>query len=252
MDSLLLILVPLFFSTALVYSIAGFGGGSTYLALLVIFGLPYELIPKIALLCNLVVVSGGLYHFHRAGYVSIQRLLPFVIASIPFAYLGGRLPVSKEIFLLLLGITLALAGLRLLLTPKIVRQPSAMTGKKLWSVGLPLGATLGFISGLVGIGGGIFLSPILYFLGWGHARHIAAAASFFIFVNSLFGLWGQLAKGSTFVAGSEWLLPLALAVFLGGQIGSRLSVGKISLGKLQKVTAALILVVAGRIFWTFL
>ena len=248
MDPLLLTLVPLFFLTALVYASAGFGGGSTYLALLVLFNLPYYTIPQIALICNIVVVTGGLYHYIKAKHLKLNRILPFVVTSIPLAYLGGTLPMSKKWFLLILGISLAVAGARLLFWSKPSSARKEISQKTAWGIGLPLGGLLGFVSGLVGIGGGIFLAPLLYFLKWGNPRQIAASASFFIFVNSLFGLWGQWTKSGLSIEG-QWLIPLILAVFLGGQIGNRLSVGWLPLKGIQRVTASLILIVSIRIFW---
>lgn len=242
----LITMIPLFFLTAMIYSSVGFAGGSTYLALLFLFSFPYYQIPQIALILNLVVVSGGLYHYIKAGHLSFKKTLPFIVTSIPLAYLGGRIPVGKTLFLVLLGISLTAAGVRLLFTNSL-DNPVAVKMNRLQTV-LPLflGAIFGFVSGLVGIGGGIFLAPILYLLRWDNGRSIAATSCFFIFVNSLSGLIGQWGKAGTY--GSIPLL-LILAVFLGGQIGSRLSIGSLSLNTLQRTTAVLILIVAGRIFW---
>lgn len=244
-------LIPLFFVTALIYSSVGFGGGSTYLALLVLFNFPYESMPKVALLCNLVVVSGGLYHYVKNRHLSIHLILPFIVTSIPFAYLGGKTPIQKPTFLLLLAISLVATGLRLLFTDQSSPAETQLSSKKMWMAGLPLGAFLGFFSGSVGIGGGIFLAPILYFLGWGNAREIAAGSCFFIFVNSLSGLLGQLNKGNLAIE-NELIFPLIFTVFIGGQIGSKLSVGRIPLMSLQRITAVLILFVSAKMLWRFL
>lgn len=244
-------IVPLFFLTALVYASVGFGGGSTYLALLVLFSFPYLSVPKVALLCNLIVVTSGVYHHTRAGNLSIGRILPFVVTSIPFAYWGGTIPIEQRVFLLLLGFSLAVAGLRLLFGENRAAIRKEVSRGVAWSIGLPLGALLGFLSGLVGIGGGIFLGPILYLLGWGDGRQIAASTSLFIFANSLFGLWGQFQK-DPFTVGSGVILPLGIAVLLGGQIGSRWSVGRIPPVVLQRMTALLVLFVSGRILWGLL
>ncbi len=244
-------LIPLFFLTALVYSTAGFGGGSSYLALLALFSFPYESMPKVALLCNLVVVSGGFLVFYRAGHFSPRKVLPFVLTSIPAAYLGGSIPLNKTVFSWLLAISLAVAGLRMLLSEESFVVKKSVSWKEAWLVGLPVGAGLGVLSGLVGIGGGIFLAPVLYFLGWANAKEVSAAASFFILVNSLAGLLGQVSK-SAWTFEWTWMIPLALAVFLGGQIGSRWGAGKISKLALQRVTAALILSISGRLLWGLL
>jgi uncharacterized membrane protein YfcA len=149
-------IAPLFFLTALVYATVGFGGGSTYLALLVLFNLPYESMPRVSLLCNVIVVCGGLYHYIRGGHFSIRHVLPFVVSSVPMAYLAGRIPIEKELFLALLAVSLGIAGLRLLWIQKSSAPREKISWQTAWFVGLPLGGVLGFVSGLVGIGGGIF------------------------------------------------------------------------------------------------
>lgn len=241
-------LLPLFACTAALYASVGFGGGSMYTALLVLFHVPLLLIPKISLVCNLLVVTGGLYQYIRAQQLSLSLVLPFVVTSIPCAYIGGRLPIAKETFLILLGVSLGAAGLRMFCAPSLVARSTQITPRTAWMIGLPAGALLGLLSGMVGLGGGIFLAPLLYFLGWGTPRQIAASSSFFIGVNSLAGLWGQTHKETAVVAWSI-LLPLCIAVLCGGQIGSRLSVGTLSAKHLQRITAAVVLFVAFRIFW---
>lgn len=242
------ILLPLlFFLTALVYSMVGFGGGSTYLALLTLFSFPYESMPKVALLCNLVVVTSGCWLFIREGYLPFRKILPFLLTSIPMAYVGGRIPISKNIFLWLLGISLLTAALRMFIADKSFKAESAnhLPLKKIWMIGLPVGTLLGLVSGLVGIGGGIFLSPLLLLMGWTNAKESAAAASLFIFMNSLSGLAGQWAKGGLTMDLS--VVSLLVAVFLGGQIGSRLGSQKIPKLTLQRITAGLILLVSFQI-----
>jgi uncharacterized protein len=243
-------LAPLFFLTALVYSIAGFGGGSTYVALLLLFALPYTVVPKIALLCNLIVVSGGVVHYVKGGWLPFRRVWPFVVGSVPAAFLGGRYPIAKETFMILAAISLAMAGLALFLSGRgpTERKISTCTVRESF-IGLFVGAILGFLGGVVGIGGGILLAPLLYLLRWGNARQIAAASSFFILVNSLSGLAGQFQK-SAYVYDLGMIVPLVAAVLVGGQIGSRLSVGRLPLVVLQRTTALLVLFVAVRLFWT--
>lgn len=247
-------LVPLFFLTAVLYASAGFGGGSTYLALLVLFGFSYAIIPQIALVCNLVVVTSGFVLFARSGHFSWRRGVPFVVLSIPAAYIGGTLPIAEDAFFLLLGVTLFVAGTQLLWSSFVGgRAPKSEQSETepATASGLFLGAGIGFLSGVVGIGGGIFLAPILYFLRWGTARQIAALASFFILVNSASGLAGQVAKSGL----AAWSLELALlpvAVFFGGQVGSRLAITRFSPQQLQRITSVLILLVSLRILWGLL
>jgi len=235
-----------FFLIALVYSIMGFGGGSSYLAFLVLAGLNHQEIPPVALVCNLIVTLGGVWYFHRGGHLRIEKILPFVIFSIPMAYLGGRIMIGKELFSFLLGLSLFVVGLRMLLPDKLFEHSKPVSTRKVWAVGLPLGGVLGFLSGLVGIGGGIFLSPLLLLLRWVGVKEAAAAASLFIAVNSLAGLVGQLEKG-TF--DFTLILPLGLAVLIGGQIGSRIGSYYLPKLRLQQMTAGLILYVSLRLLW---
>lgn len=243
-----LLLAPLFFATALVYATAGLAGGSTYLALLAFFSYPYESLPKVALFCNLIVAAGGLWFFHKAGYLSLKRVAPFLVSSIPMAYLGGLLPIGKKFFTLLLAISLLAAALRLLLPERVFEEVPDLKGRNVWLTGLPIGLVLGLVSGLVGIGGGIFLSPLLMLLSWANSKQAAASASLFILLNSLAGLAGQFSKGGTDFPVAT-ILPLLLAVFLGGQIGSRLGSQKITKLVLQRLTAVLVLLVSGRLFY---
>jgi uncharacterized membrane protein YfcA len=247
MDHLVYIL-PLFFLTAVVYSMAGFAGGSTYLAILVLFSLPYESIPKIALFCNLIVATGGFYFFLKEGHFSPKKVLPFLVTSLPAAFIGGAIPIGKTLFSILLGISLLAAAVRLLVSDAAFNRLKEVSWKRAWRVGLPSGLLLGLLSGLVGIGGGIFLSPLLLFLGWADAKQAAAAAACFILFNSAAGLFGQFLKND-FFPDLVLLLPLGMAVLLGGQIGSRLGSRRIPKLALQRVTALLILAVSIRLLW---
>lgn len=240
-------LVPLFFATALAYASVGFGGGTTYIALLALAGVSYVVIPQISLVCNLVVVAGGCYHLWRAGCLPLRRLAPFLLTSIPAAFVGGRIPVSKEIFFVLLGVTLFLAGVHLLWASRR-GVPHEGTYVAHRGIEAAVGAVLGLLSGIVGIGGGIFLSPLLYEMKWGHAREIAAAASLFILLNSLAGVAGQFLK-SGWSLDPMMIVPLVLAVVVGGQIGSRLASRRLAPLRMQQLTAVFIISVAVRLLW---
>ena len=246
MESDLLWIVPSFFAVALVYSTVGLGGGSSYLALLALSAVPYPTIAPIALTCNLLVASSGLYFFRRSGCLSLKQVLPFVATSIPAAYWGGTVALEKETFTWLLGVSLAVAAFRLFLSDRAFASKEGLTWKRAWIVGIPVGSILGFWSGLVGIGGGIFLAPLLLLIGWADAKQAAAASSLFIIVNSAAGLAGHLARGTPEFS---FLMPLLAAVFFGGQIGSRLGSRRISKLVLQRVTAILILAVSVRLLW---
>ncbi len=227
-----------FFVTALFYASAGFGGGSTYSALLALTGFDYRLLPIVSLCCNIVVVSGSTVRFARAGLIPWRGALTLALVAAPLALLGGLTPVKQSTFLLLLGISLILAGLALFLprSPESEGQPAALAK---W-MGLAA-APLGYLAGLVGIGGGIFLAPLLHLTRWDCARQIAATASLFILINSIAGLVGQLVKNGPerFGEALGGALPLVLAVILGGQLGSLLAQRLLPERVIRWLTAAL-------------
>jgi uncharacterized membrane protein YfcA len=157
------ILTIFFFITAILYSSVGFGGGSTYLALMLIWGIPFYIFPIIALFCNIIVVSGNSINFIRSGNLNIKLLIPYLIGSIPFAFIGGSISIEKEFFEILLFITLIIAGIFLLMKVNhSIRMKSKITITK--NFFYIIGSIIGFISGLIGIGGGIFLSQLLFLI----------------------------------------------------------------------------------------
>ena len=241
----MIILSILFFVTAILYSSVGFGGGSTYLALLFIWGVPYFIFPLIALACNIVVVSGNCFNYIRAGNLNLKLLIPYLIGSIPLAFIGGSLPVEKKFFEILLFLVLAAAGILLLFNFKSYENKKESYRKIPVVISVLVGGILGFISGVVGIGGGIFLSPILFLMRAGKPKHIVTSASLFILINSLSGIIGQLTKN---VVLSEiqnyWFL--LLAVLIGGQVGNFLNLKIFSTRVLALVTSCLVLFVAIR------
>lgn len=224
----------------------GFGGGSSYLAVLVLAGFPYQNIPPVALICNLIVSASGFYHFCKGGYFEPKKILPFIVLSVPMAYWGGRAPIHKEPFFILLGLSLLAAALIILFPGKAFKTIRDVSDSEAWKIGLPVGGALGFVSGLVGIGGGIFLSPLLLLMRWVDVKQSAAGASFFIFLNSLAGLAGQHQKGSV---DAGFLPPLVLAVFLGGQIGARLGATRFPKWGLERILAGLILYASAKLLW---
>ena len=232
---------------ALFYSSVGFGGGSSYLAALSISEIPYSYIPKIGLICNLLVVTSGSLIYYRKGFFNQKLIFPFVFTSVPMAFLGGLYPIKESTFVLILSFSLILSGLRLLFINETSDHHERLPSLKL---SLPLGGGIGLLSGLVGLGGGIFLSPILMNLKWGKPKEVAAAASFFIFLNSLAGLCGQFFKDPSLNALNYW--PLFLAVIFGGQIGSRVgSSNRVPQVMVQRGTAVLILIISVRLLFRF-
>ncbi len=227
-----------FFVTAMLYASVGFGGGSTYSALLALAGFDYRLLPIVSLCCNVVVVTGSAVRFARAGLVPWRGALTLALVAAPLAFLGGLTPVKQATFIVLLGASLILAGLALLaLRPADIEGQPAAAAK--W-MGLAA-APLGYLAGLVGIGGGIFLAPLLHLTRWSRARQIAATASLFILVNSIAGLIGQFAKNGPqrFAEALGGGLPLLLAVLVGGQIGSLLAQRLLPEKVIRWLTAAL-------------
>jgi uncharacterized membrane protein YfcA len=235
-------LIPIFFFIALFYAAAGFGGGSSYLAVLALFSIEFITIRLIALLCNITVVSSSVYIFYQNGYLKLKRILPLIFLSIPFAYFGGRMKISQEFFFVLLGFTLLSAAILMLIS-----KPS-QTRKLHTYANAFIGSGIGFLSGIVGIGGGIFLSPLLYLSRWGTPKIIAACTALFIFVNSIAGLVGQILTNG-FSIDFFFVGCLIVAVFIGGQIGVRLTAFRLNPIIIKRITAVLILIVAMRILW---
>lgn len=247
----LLILVGLFFLAAVAYSSVGFGGGSTYNALLILSGMDYRLVPAIALSCNILVVSGGVFHYARVGSLSFGHLFPFIVLSVPMAWLGGVLPVSELVFIGLLGFSLLVAAMQMLSTSSVTDSHNHNRTLRYWLVAAPVGAVIGLLAGITGIGGGIFLAPVIYVFRLVPARMVAGITSGFILVNSFAGLLGQMMKAGDFSLFQGWIQawPLFVAVIIGGQIGSRLSAYRLSEKWVKRLTALLIFYVALRLIW---
>ena len=241
----MIILSILFFVTAILYSSVGFGGGSTYLALLLLWGVPYFIFPVVALTCNIIVVSGNCFNYIRAGNLNLKLLIPYLIGSIPLAFIGGSLPIEKEFFEILLFVVLTIAGVLLLFKFNSYDDKIEIFRKIPILVSILIGGILGFVSGVAGVGGGIFLSPILFLLKAGKPKHIVTTASLFILINSLSGIFGQLTK-STVLNEIQNYWFLFLAVLIGGQIGNFLNLKIFPTRILALVTAALVLFVAIR------
>lgn len=236
----------LFFITAILYSSVGFGGGSTYLALLLIWGVPYTIFPIIALSCNVIVVSGNCFNYIRAGNLNLKLLIPYLIGSIPLSFIGGSLNIEKQIFEILLFFVLLIAGCLLLINFNSYDDKDESYKNIPYFISITIGAILGFISGIVGIGGGIFLSPILYLLKVARPKHIVTVASLFILINSIFGIVGQLTKEIYF----EEIYPyfyLLIAVLIGGQIGNYLNLKIFPTKILALITSILVIFVAIRV-----
>lgn len=239
-------LAGLFALVALVYASVGFGGGSTYTALLGLWGVDYKLIPLISLLCNIIVVTGGSVRFIRVDLVNWRAVLPLLLVSAPLAFVGGLVPLKQWLFYLILGGSLLLSAIAL------VAQPDKMSQRRLSQpVLLVISGAVGLLAGLSGIGGGIFMSPVLHLIRWSEARRIAAFASLYILINSITGLTGQIIKfGPQSLAGPAteyW--SLMLAVLIGGQFGSMMGMRYLTPQLLRTMTALLVGYAAIRLLW---
>ncbi|CAD76138.1 MAG TPA: sulfite exporter TauE/SafE family protein [Rhodopirellula baltica] len=272
-------IVAWFFLAALVYSSAGFGGGSTYTALLVLNDVDHRVLPMLSLACNFLVVSGACLRFTQQQQMPWSRCVPLVVGSVPMAWVGGSVPLDRDVFVPLLSGTLIVAGVLLLLggrrnrevdaaavqdgskQPALANQPCTISMKLGWRFDVIwqtiLGAGLGLLAGLVGIGGGIFLSPVLHLTRWSHARDIAATSSLFILVNSLAGLVGQASKHgwsvsqimTEFQTHAPWWPWLFVSVLIGGQIGNRAAASWLSHLTLRRITAVIVLAAGIRLGW---
>tara|TARA_B110001454_G_scaffold212732_1_gene229883 strand:+ start:530 stop:1276 length:747 start_codon:yes stop_codon:yes gene_type:complete len=241
----MIILPVFFFVTAILYSSVGFGGGSTYLALLLIWDIPYYIFPVIALCCNIIVVSGNSYNYIKAGNLNLNLLIPYLIGSVPLAFFGGSIQVEKNFFEIFLFIILTLAGFLLLFKFKLYDDKDETYRNIPKIISIIIGGVLGFISGIVGIGGGIFLSPILFLIKAGKPKHIVSTASIFILINSIFGISGQLTKNLILAEIQNYWF-LFLAVFIGGQIGNILNLKIFPVRILALITAGLVIFVSIR------
>ena len=241
----MIILTIFFFITAILYSSIGFGGGSTYLALLLIWDIPFYIFPILALICNIIVVTGNSINFIRTRNINLSLISPYLIGSVPFAFFGASMSIEKNLFEILLFFVLLVAGIFLLIESKAFNKDKIIIRQVPRFISIFIGSTIGFLSGLIGIGGGIFLSPILFLLKAGYPKHITSTASLFILINSIFGVAGQLTKNIVF---DEFLnyWPLFLAVLVGGQIGNFLNIKLFSNKILAVLTSFLVIFVALR------
>ena len=243
-------IILLFFTVAVLYSSVGFGGGSSYLAILALTGIVFTQIRATALLCNIVVVSGNVFMFLQQKKVNFKKIIPLVLLSVPLAFLGGTVKINQQFFFILLGFTLLFAAITMWLSKQIVTFNEKNSDTK--SIrNASFGGIIGFISGMVGIGGGIFLAPLLHLTNWDTPKKIAATASIFILVNSIAGLIGQYSNPNFII---DWNLTsiLLVTVFIGGQIGSRMSNKLFNPIQLKKATAILIAFVSLRILYKYI
>ncbi|MEN8844339.1 MAG: sulfite exporter TauE/SafE family protein, partial [Lentimonas sp.] len=247
----LLYLIPvLFAAVAFLYAMAGFGGGSTYIALLAISGLPLAAVPIISLICNLVVTSQGSFLLIGKGHANWKLLIPLLSTSIPCAFIGGIWRLPEAVFLNVLALALTVAGLLMLWQTRLkLSEGVAVREPNKGSIAL-VGSLLGLLAGVTGIGGGIYLAPIMHLFRWSKVQSVAACTSIFIALNSLSGLLGQLGKGTgTLAEVPMWLLVgCPVLVLIGGRFGSAQLSERFSTSRIRMITATVILLVAVRLW----
>jgi len=252
----MLALILAFFVTALIYASAGLGGGSAYLPLLVLADVDERLLPAVALISNMIVVSGSLVNFARSGNLNWRFALPFALISMPFAWLGGQITIDRDTFRLLLGGVLVCTATALLYTTTSHNQGDQSGKPKRFGrwVGFPVGVGLGFLSGLTGIGGGVFLAPILHGFRMASPQVIAATCSLFIFVNSGAGFASHASRlvDMGLVGRLVDFLPLFLSVFVGGLLGNYFNIAKLSTTGIRQITAIILIVAGVRLIYGWL
>jgi len=243
MESIILFYLLLFL-VAFLYSSVGHGGASGYLALMALFSISPEVMKPTALLLNLFVSLTSFIQFYRGKYFKWKIFLPFAIASVPMAYVGGLINVDADVYKKILGVLLLVPIIRFLFFANI--KVDELKKSNLY-LSLPIGAAIGFISGLIGIGGGIILSPILLLLKWTDMKQTAAISALFIFVNSLSGLAGQLKKGISF---SPDMYAYVAVAFVGGLCGAYFGSLKFRQDILKYMLAIVLMVAAYKLLFT--
>jgi uncharacterized membrane protein YfcA len=234
----------LLFIVAFLYAAVGHGGASGYLALMAVFGMLPEIMKPTALLLNLFVSLSAFLLFYKEGHFKWKIFLPFALASIPFSFLGGMIALDASIYKKILGVLLLIPVVRLAAFPN--KDINDLKQSTVY-LSLLIGACIGFLSGLIGIGGGIILSPVLLLFAWTNQKQTAAISALFIFVNSLSGLAGQLTKGINFQ--SEMFILVGVA-FAGGSVGAWLGAKKFNQNILKYLLATVLLMASVKLLLT--
>jgi len=235
------ILAPLFFFVSLLYSSVGLGGGSSYIALLCLFGIPLAKIPPLAFIFNILAASVALYKFHEEKHILPRLALPFLLASVPATFFGAMWKPEERVLSLLFAAVLFSISLMLLFTKKEVKPKRTLQKKTTWLLSLFLGGPIGFLGGLMGIGGGVLLGPVMLKIGMASPRQVICTCSVFVLVNSAAGLIFHFLQGGVEIS---FVLLLGFAVLAGAQVGTSLSRKKLSFSLLQRIFAILLLVVS--------
>lgn len=241
--------VVIFFFIALIYSSAGFGGGSLYLAVLSQSGFAPAVLRWTALLCNAVVTGTGVWNYHKNSWAEWRRILPLLVFSLPMTVLGASFELQDRVYFILLACALLLAAIAMVVQAFGQKPNEYSAEKNPWWI-YPIASAVGLLAGMTGIGGGIYLAPILHIVKWDEPKKIAAASSAFILVNSIAGLCTQAFRGEAFL--NLDLVLLIGAVLVGGAIGSRLSIAWLSQKSIRWITIGLLIFAAVRILSKYL
>jgi hypothetical protein len=236
-------LLPLCALVAAAYAAVGLGGGTGYLALMTLFGIEATAMPSTALALNIVVTGAAFVRFGVAGRMRWRLWLPFMASAIPAAFLGGLIVAPRELFLGVLAVGLGAAGVAMLRSAAAPNVSSPPSTTHLWSVALPAGALIGLASGFLGIGGGVFLGPLVLLLGWTGPRETAALSSATVLTLSAAGLAAHGMRGSIDLAIAA---PLAAAVLAGGLVGAHIAESRLSAAAMKRLFAVIVLVAAVR------
>ena len=239
-----LLFYGLLFVVAFLYASVGHGGASGYLALMALFSITPEVMKPTALLLNLFVSLTSFYQFYRGKHFQWRTFAPLAVASVPLAFLGGLISIDASLYKRLLGLFLLIPIFRLLFFKNV---PAQELRKPNLGLSLQIGGAIGFLSGLIGIGGGIILSPVLIMLKWTDQKQTAAISALFIFVNSLSGLSGQLVKGISF---SSDMAAYVLIAFIGGLLGAYFGARRFNQSAIKYMLSIVLMVAAYKLLFT--
>jgi len=237
------LLVPLCALVAAAYAAVGLGGGTGYLAVMTLFGIDTEAMPSTALILNIIVTGAALLRFGIAGRLRPGLLAPFLIVAIPAAFVGGLINAPKRVFLAVLAVGLMAAAAAMLKTAASPEEAISPSRARLWAVAIPSGVAIGLASGFLGIGGGVFLGPLILLLGWAGAREVAAINSATVLILSIAGLAAHGVRGSVDL---QIAVPLGIAVLIGGVAGAHIAETKLSAATIKRLFAVIVLVAALR------
>ncbi len=237
----------LFFCVAWLYASVGHGGASGYHALFALLGIAGPALVPVALVLNILVASLSWGQYRRSGFFRMEVLKPFILTSIPASFAAGMIDAGRDVFSLLLGAALLFSAWRLFFRPERIEQLKLLSKRDCWVLGLPAGALLGAVSGVIGIGGGIFLSPLLLLFRWTDLKQTAAISSAFIVLNSVSGLCGNIIRGADVPLE---MLPLCVVVCGGGWLGARAGALRLHPQTIRVILALVLVFACGKLLET--